>query len=69
MIKAEINKAHIKAEISGDFATILDEIHGFLADILKDIQDLSGERKEHLLTLIYQKILKEWSEEEENEND
>ena len=34
MIKAEINKAHIKAEISGDFATILDEIHGFLADMM-----------------------------------
>lgn len=66
MIKAEINKAHIKAEINGDLATIMGEIHGFLADILKDIQNLSGERKEHLLTLIYQKILKEWSEENED---
>lgn len=67
MIKAKINKAHIKAEINGDLATILGEIHGFLAYILKGIQDLSGERKEYLLTLIYQKVLKEWSEKNEND--
>lgn len=67
MIKVEI-KAEIIAEIiNGDFATILGGIHVFLADILKDIQDLSGERKEHLLALIYQKVLKEWSEENEND--
>lgn len=66
MIKAEINKTHIKAELNGDLATIMSEIHGFLADILKDIQDISGERKEHLLTLIYQKVMKEWSKENEN---
>lgn len=66
MIKAEINKTHIQVIVNGDLATVMSEIHGFLADILKDIQNLSGERKEHLLTLIYQKILKEWSEENED---
>lgn len=66
MIKVEIDKAHITAEINGDFATIMGEIHGFLADILKNIQKATGERKEYLLTLIYQKIMKEWSEENED---
>ena len=67
MIKAEIDKAHIKAEINGDLATILGELHGFLVDILKDIESLTGEHKEHLLTLIYQKVMKEWSEKNEND--
>lgn len=67
MIKAEIDKANITAEINGDLATILSEIYVFLADILKDIEKLSGEHKEHLLTLIYQKMMKEWSEENEND--
>lgn len=67
MIKAEINKAHITVEIDGDLSTIMSEIHEFLADILKDIQKATGERKEYLLTLIYQKIMKEWSEKNEND--
>lgn len=69
MIKAEItaeaNKTHIILEINGDLSTIMNEIQGFLNIILKDLQK-SGKRKEHLLTLLYQMTLKEWSEENED---
>lgn len=70
MIKAEItteaNKTHIISELNGDLSTIMSEIQGFLNVILKDLQK-SGKRKEHLLTLLYQMTLKEWSEENEND--
>lgn len=67
MIKAEINKTRIKAEIPGDAATILGEIHGFLYDVLGDMEKAIGEPKQHLLTMLYQNILKEWSNGNENE--
>lgn len=69
MIKAEItteaNKTHIISVINGDLSTIMSEIQGFLNIILKDLQK-SGTSKEHLLTLLYQMTLKEWSEENED---
>lgn len=69
MIKAEItteaNKTHIITELNGDLATIMSEIQGFLNIVLKNMQKF-GKQKEHLLTLLYQMTLKEWSEEDEN---
>lgn len=67
MIKEEINKNHIKADISGDLATILSETHTFVEDILSNIADISGESKHQLLLLLAQNILKEWSKENETD--
>lgn len=70
MIKAEIttetNKIHVITELNGDLPTIMSEIQGLLNIILKDMQKF-GKRKEHLLTLLYQMTMKEWSEENEND--
>lgn len=67
MIKTEINKNHIKADVSGDMATILSEIHNFVEGILSNIADTTGESKHQLLLLVTQNILKEWSEENETD--
>lgn len=67
MIKAEIKKTHVKAIISGEVSEIMGEIHGFLNNVLTDISKAVGEPKQHLLTLLYQNILKEWSKENEND--
>lgn len=67
MIKAEINKNYIKADVSGDLATLLSEIHTFVEDILSNIESTTGESKHQLLLLLTQNILKEWSEENETD--
>lgn len=61
MIKAEINKNHVKMDVSGDLATILSEIHAFLDDLLSNIEKSTEESKSQLLLLLTQNILKEWS--------
>lgn len=67
MIKAEINKNHIKADVSGDIATLLSEIHYFVEDTLSNIANITGESKHQLLILLTQNILKEWSAENETD--
>lgn len=67
MIKAEINKNHIKADVSGDIATILSEMHYFVEDTLSSIQNITGESKQNMLIVLTQNILKEWSAENETD--
>lgn len=67
MIKAKINKTYVEAELNGDLATIMGELHGFLNNVLTDIAEIANDPKQHLLTMLYQNILKEWSEENEND--
>ena len=66
MIKAEIKRTQIKVMISGEAGEIMRELHGFLNNVLTDIASVVDEPKQHLLTLLYQNILKEWSEENED---
>lgn len=63
MIKAEINENHIKAEINGEVSTILAEMHNFIESTLSDIANSTGDSKHHMLMLLTQNILKEWSAE------
>lgn len=60
----------IKIEAEGTPAELLTDLHCLIDSILPDLAKDSGgrETKEHLLTLLYQNILKEWSV-EENENE
>lgn len=67
MIKAEINKNHVKLDVSGDLNIILGEMHSFIADLLSNIENTTTESKHQLLLLLTQNILKEWSAENENE--
>lgn len=67
MIKAEINKNHIKADISGSVPTLLAEIHYFVEDTLSNIQNITGESKQNMLITLTQNILKEWSKENETD--
>jgi hypothetical protein len=67
MIKAEVNKNHLNINVSGEMVTILAELHHLNEDILSEMEKATGESKHHLLLLLTQNILKEWSEENETD--
>lgn len=69
MIKANVNRGSIKVEAIGTIAEIMTDLHNLTKDILDDSARITNGifTKQHLLTMLYQNILKEWSAENENE--
>lgn len=69
MIKAEVNRNRVKAEASGQVSDIMTELHNLIESMLSDLEKIGNGiiTKQHLLTMLYQNILKEWSAENENE--
>lgn len=64
MIIAKINSERVKLEVTGTPAEIMSDLHNLIDSIIPDLAGSSNGTisKEHLLTILYQNLLKEWSE-------
>lgn len=63
MLKIEAKNPNVEIEAGGSVAEILTDFHIVLRDVLEHLEECTGRKKERYLTNIYQRLLKEWSEE------